>query len=180
MWHQWLNFNFVKLQEYFLCSKKTKIMTLFNNSSPPSYCLPPFWRVSQCIRTLYPKHKQCWLHQLRSCMCFFPRTQTMRITLITFLGTLQNGRRRNSGEKNCWINCYVFSLRTKSILIASQNWSWATDVTWIILLMSLLRFWTWEHYSCIAVYGRVRELSDSIKNILICVPKMNKGLTGLE
>ncbi len=32
----------------------------------------------------------------------------------------------------------------------------------------------------LAVYGRVRELSDCIKNILICVPKMNKGLTGLE
>ncbi len=27
---------------------------------------------------------------------------------------------------------------------------------------------------------RVRELSDFIKNILICVPKMNKGRTGLE
>ncbi len=26
----------------------------------------------------------------------------------------------------------------------------------------------------------VRELSDLIKNILICVPKMNKGLTCLE
>ncbi len=27
---------------------------------------------------------------------------------------------------------------------------------------------------------RVRKLSDLIKNTLICVPKMNKGLTGLE
>ncbi len=27
---------------------------------------------------------------------------------------------------------------------------------------------------------RVRKLSDFIKNILICVLKMNKGLTGLE
>ncbi len=32
----------------------------------------------------------------------------------------------------------------------------------------------------IAVYGRVRELSEFIKNILIYVPKMNGGLTGLE
>ncbi len=31
MWHQWLNLNFMKLCEYFLCTKKTKIMTLFNN-----------------------------------------------------------------------------------------------------------------------------------------------------
>ncbi len=27
---------------------------------------------------------------------------------------------------------------------------------------------------------RVRKLSDLIKNILICVPKMNKSVTGLE
>ncbi len=31
----------------------------------------------------------------------------------------------------------------------------------------------WVNY--IAVYGRVRELSESIKNILICVPNMNGG-----
>ncbi len=63
MWHQWLNFNFAKLREYFLCAKKTKIMTLFNNSSPSSYCLPPFWRVSQRIRMLYPKRKRRWLRR---------------------------------------------------------------------------------------------------------------------
>ncbi len=34
-----------------------------------------------------------------------------------------------------------------------QNWSWATDVTWTVLPMYLLRFWTWEHFSCFAVYG---------------------------
>ncbi len=32
----------------------------------------------------------------------------------------------------------------------------------------------------LAVYGRVRELLEFIKNILICVPKMNEGLTGLK
>ncbi len=32
----------------------------------------------------------------------------------------------------------------------------------------------------ITVYGRVRELSEFIKNISICVLKMNGGLTGLE
>ncbi len=32
----------------------------------------------------------------------------------------------------------------------------------------------------VAVYGVVRDLSDFIKNILICVPKMNEGLIGLE
>ncbi len=45
--------------------------------------------------------------------------------------------------------------------------------------MSLLRFWTLI-VVIIAVYGRVRELSEFIKNILICVLKMNEGLMGLE
>ncbi len=29
--HQWLNCDVMKLREYFLCTKKTKIITLFNN-----------------------------------------------------------------------------------------------------------------------------------------------------
>jgi len=32
----------------------------------------------------------------------------------------------------------------------------------------------------LAVYLGVKKLSDFIKNILICVLKMNEGLTGLE
>ncbi len=43
----------------------------------------------------------------------------------------------------------------------------------------VLTFLGLERVSCIAVC-RVRKLSDFIKNILICVPKVNKGLTGLE
>ncbi len=41
-------------------------------------------------------------------------------------------------------------------------------------------FLTLDHVRIFAVYGRVRELSEFIKNILICVPKMNEGLTGFE
>ncbi len=32
----------------------------------------------------------------------------------------------------------------------------------------------------LAVFERGRELLEFIKNILICVPKINEGLTGLE
>ncbi len=58
----------------------------------------------------------------------------------------RNGGRHNSGEKPVFFahNC---------ILVASQNWSWATDVTWTVLPMFLLRFWTWEYYNCVAIYG---------------------------
>ncbi len=44
----------------------------------------------------------------------------------------------------------------------------------------LAMFLDLDRVRTLAVYGRVRELSDSIKNILICVLKMNSGLTGLE
>ncbi len=37
-----------------------------------------------------------------------------------------------------------------------------------------------DRVNSIAVYGRVRQLSECIQNILICVPKMNRGLTGLK
>ncbi len=44
----------------------------------------------------------------------------------------------------------------------------------------LAMFLSLDRIRILAVYGRVRELSEFIKNILICVPKMNEGLTGLE
>ncbi len=37
-----------------------------------------------------------------------------------------------------------------------------------------------EHVICIAVYAGFRKVLDFIRHILICVPKMNKVLTGLE
>ncbi len=37
-----------------------------------------------------------------------------------------------------------------------------------------------DRVNSMAVYGRARELSECIKNILICVLKMNGGLMGLE
>ncbi len=82
-----------------------------------------------------------------------------------------------NSEKNSWIkSLFLFSLCTKRILVASQNWSWATDVTWTVLPMSLfLGLGTFQ--LCCGLW-RVRKLSDFIKNILICVPKMNEGILG--
>ncbi len=37
-----------------------------------------------------------------------------------------------------------------------------------------------EHCSCIAVYAESESSRIFFKNILICVPKMNEGLRGLE
>ncbi len=44
----------------------------------------------------------------------------------------------------------------------------------------LATFLSLDRVRILAVYGRVRELSECIKNILICVPKMNECLMGLE
>ncbi len=56
MWHQGFNRNFTKLREYVLCAKKTKITTLFNNSSPPHpVCCgsPPLWKEYQDTCAFY-------------------------------------------------------------------------------------------------------------------------------
>ncbi len=58
---------------------------------------------------------------------------------------------------------FVYLVQKKSILVASEN-----------TFMDLGTF-----QLCNGLW-RVRELSDFINNILICVLKMNKGLTGLE
>ncbi len=47
-----------------------------------------------------------------------------------------------------------------------------TDVLAVFLCLG-----TFELCCCLR---RIRELSDFIKNILICVPNMNEGLSGLE
>ncbi len=70
-------------------------------------------------------------------------------------------------------------LCTQIIFVASKNYSWTTDVKWTILTMSLLPFWA-LNVSVALLSMRVRKLSDFIRNILICVSNMNKGLTGSE
>ncbi len=65
--------------------------------------------------------------------------------------------------------CYFcFLSAQKSVFVASQNWSWVTDVTWTVLLMYLLCFWTWEHFSCVAVYGGSESSQISSKHLNLC------------
>ncbi len=44
----------------------------------------------------------------------------------------------------------------------------------------LTMFMDLDHVRILAVYERIKKLLEFIKNISICVPKMNEGLTGLE
>ncbi len=53
---------------------------------------------------------------------------------------------------------------------------------WLFKSLGLLPYFIsgpWMHQLCCCLC-RVRKLSDFISNILICFPKMNEGLTGLE
>ncbi len=73
----------------------------------------------------------------------------------------------------------LFSLHKKIILVALLNYNWTTDVTWTILPMSLLSFCALiVVISLLSMEGH--SALSSIKTILICVPKMNECLTGLE
>ncbi len=135
-----------------------------------------FARISQCICTLSPKCKKCWLH---SCVRFPPLTYTKLIKLITFLGTLQNGG-SYFGEKNCWINCYFCFLCTQNTFAWLRKIEVEQQMSHGLLPKSLLRFLDLGTLQVRCCRWRVRELSDLIRNILICILKMNEGLTGLE
>ncbi len=58
------------------------------------------------------------------------------------------------------------------VTLVNAYWNYFNDV--------LTTFLGLECGSYFAVYAGVRKLSDLIKNILICLMKMNDGLTGLE
>ncbi len=85
-----------------------------------------------------------------------------------------------SGGDKLLNKCVIFVFFAhKNILIASKHYGWTTDVTWIIITMSLRCFWTLNVVVPLRSM-QVRILSDFIKNILTCGPKTNNGLNGLE
>ncbi len=57
------------------------------------------------------------------CMCSSTRKQSLAHALFTYRGTPDNGGRRDLEEKNYRIkSLFLFSLRTKSILVALYNY----------------------------------------------------------
>ncbi len=81
--------------------------------------------------------------------------------------------REDAEEKKLLKLLFLFSLHTKSILVALQNYGWTTDVTWTILTMSLLPFWALDVSVALLYICRVRMISDFIKNIFICEEYLN-------
>ncbi len=92
---------------------------------------------------------------------------------------LESTPERNQHNQRCLHSACVFFAHKKYfrsfVKLRLNHWchmDYFTDV-----LAMFLDLGTLQLHCCL---WRVRELSDLIKNILICVPKMNEGLTGLE
>ncbi len=92
-------------------------------------------------------------------------------------GTVLNAHRRLTWKRrNCWIKClFLFSYKYSCSFIIQLT----TDVMWTILTMSLLPFWALNVVVPLVSMQGQKALGFH-KNTLICVPKMNEGLRGLE
>ncbi len=156
MWHQGFNRNFTKI--LFVCNSSPQV-TVFRNFGDYPTTYSALFAFSR--QRTHAECKQRWFN---------------------FWDTLQNGGRRWIGEKSCWINrviivFFVYKKYSRCFVKLRLNpWchmDYFTDV--------LATFLCVDSGNILSVYiWRVRELSDSIKNILICVPKMNDGFTVLE
>ncbi len=97
---------------------------------------------------------------------------------------LQNGAtvmRRDREETNCWKKLlFLFSLRTKSILVASLNSDWTTDGRWSILTMLFILFWvstvliTWQSM------GQSQASRFSSKGVFTPVDRLLCSETGIK
>ncbi len=129
MWHRWFNRNFMKLREYFLCAKKTKIMTLFYNFFSSSsilnvssgeqhkscVCIPLLVNKPQCMRVLCQQH-----HTHASLYCH------------------ECAAENDMGEKNCWIKSFV------GFVCVQKVFSYLHKMTAELLCLYYLSVtWTW-------------------------------------
>ncbi len=77
--NQWINCNYMKLQEYFLCTKKTKITTLFNNSSflcQSSTCIFLGLDRVSCV-AVYARTESSWTSSKISSFVFWRWTKVL-------------------------------------------------------------------------------------------------------
>ncbi len=67
-------------------------------------------------------------------------------------------------DKKKLLNTFVIFVFFAHKKHTSWNYSWTTDVTWIILSMSLLHFWVWELGMCnsdwVLKYSATTAISD--------------------
>ncbi len=123
----------------FLCAKKTKIMTLFNNF---------FCSLSVFDARSWEYHNTCVHLPLLASKAQHIQVLPAPVSAAPHI--------------HCGIVVEVRQRKTRKI-------------SWWIKSLFLFSFDCFNNVLC-----RVRKLSDFIKNMLICVPKMNEVLTGLE
>ncbi len=128
MWHQRFNHNFITLREYLLCTKnkKTKIKTLFNNSSPAIYHLPPLWRVLRCMHVLFSACKQGAVHA-----CF---TSEAKIIIVEPLMSQSHG---------LFLTAFLCLDRGSTLSVYGGSWSswislWRNPIVYVILCGSVV------------------------------------------
>ncbi len=133
MWHQWFILNFIKLRECFLC---TKIDLFFNNF------LSSVSLFDACSWEYYNAYVWCcWCRSRRSdvepgcaALCF----QAEEYTHVSWYS---HEHVSTDTEVKKLLNQVVFVFYAQSFFVATLNYGWTTDVTWTILMMSLLHFW---------------------------------------
>ncbi len=168
MWHQSVNWNFMKPREYFL-RKENKNKDFIPHF--PLYCF-------SCGRAFTTVHDaSAWWRKRLSVehTAWWRWTQGMCSTSSRWIwiSACATTRLRHV------LSLFLFTLRKKYSrgFIKLQLTDWCHMDYFVDHLGTFLDL---DRVRTLAVYGRVRELSDSNKNILICVPKMNGGFTGLE
>ncbi len=138
----------MKLWEYFLCEENK------NNDFVQQFLLfhvslrHTFIRVLWCMRVVLLTQEPAFWTRMH-CTWFqaendFDREDYKQKMILT---------ERITSRKWFWQRGWLCKFCTKSILVASQNDRWTTDVTWTILTMSLLPFWALNLSVVLLVYG---------------------------
>ncbi len=158
MWHQWFNRNFTKLREYFVHkeNKNNDFIQQFVSSAA-------LWSHV----TFRSKHKRRKQHIRVQCC------RHRKAYVVYVCDTLRNGAtglREGDELLNKVVIFVVFAHKKyfrSSVKLQLNHWchmDYFTDL--------LAKFLSLDCVNSIAVNGRVRELSECIKNILICAPKI--------
>ncbi len=99
-----------------------------------------FMRVLQCICVMLLMQEPAFWCRTRMCCALFSSRG-----IRTCGGTLMNTCQLTRKWRNCWIKLFLFFFvlffYAQSFFVATLNYGWTTDVTWTILMMSLLHFW---------------------------------------
>ncbi len=183
MWHQWFNRNFYEATRIVCVCNKNKnhnfIQQFVSSASPYSAILESITYVNNkcnvCTRIRCLRSDQS-VNNVNN-ISAYGAADTEQHTLFTcvILSKMPPGWGGGDELLNK-VDIFVFFAHKKYSRSFVKITVWTTDVTWIILTISLLRFWAW---SCLDPWEGQRAPGIQQKYLNLC-SKMNEGLTGLE